>query len=226
MTNTTKDNIEETKALLKSKQSWITYVCWAILVFALVSGIWTQSWNLVFLSAVVFGLTLIPFIFSSWSDITIPSGFMGAIVAFFVATVFLGEVGDFYEKYWWWDTVLHTGSAIGFALIGMLIVLFLLRGNRIAAPPFFLALMAFSFAMAMGGLWEIYEYAMDQWFGLNMQKDGLDDTMQDLIVDAGGAFIGALAGWLYLRTSGGSFLGATLDSFVKKNPHLFDGGKG
>ena len=26
------------------------------------------------------------------------------------ASMFLGEVGDAYERFWWWDAVLHTGS--------------------------------------------------------------------------------------------------------------------
>ena len=31
--------------------------------------------------------------------------------------------------------------------------------------------------MMIGAVWEIFEYGMDQTFGLNMQKSGLDDTM-------------------------------------------------
>jgi hypothetical protein len=40
---------------------------------------------------------------------------------------------------------------------------------------------------------------MDNTFGFNMQKSGLRDTMWDLIVDTGGAFISAFSGYLYLR---------------------------
>ena len=37
------------------------------------------------------------------------------------------------------------------------------------------------FAITIGALWEVFEFGMDQLFGLNMQKSGLLDTMGDLI---------------------------------------------
>ncbi len=47
--------------------------------------------------------------------------------------------------------------------------------------------MAFSFAVSIGTLWEVFEFGMDILFGLSMQKSGVIDTMDDLIVDAIGA---------------------------------------
>jgi len=215
-------SIGETIALARERQSWLTYVCWGLLLLAFGSSLWSQNWNGLFLAVVVFALTLLPFAFSSWTDIRIPSGFLSAVVAFIVATIFFGEVGDFYERFSWWDTVLHTGSAIGFSLIGMLIVVFLLRGDRVGSSPILLGLMAFSFAAAIGGLWEIFEYAMDQIFGLNMQKDGLHDTMQDLIVDMIGALIGAVAGVTWITKGDNGILSGTINDFVESNPQVFD----
>ena len=63
---------------------------------------------------------------------------------------------------------------------------------------------------------------MDQIFGLNMQKSGLHDTMSDLIVDSIGALIGAVAGYIYLKRGGTSFLPLTIDKFVRDNPHVFE----
>ena len=46
---------------------------------------------------------------------------------------------------------------------------------------------AFTFALALGNVWEIFEFGMDRLFGLTMQKpmagdpSGLTDTMWDLI---------------------------------------------
>jgi hypothetical protein len=40
---------------------------------------------------------------------------------------------------------------------------------------------------------------MDSLFGLNMQKSGLRDTMWDLIVDALGALVVSILGYLYLK---------------------------
>lgn len=89
--------------------------------------------------------------------------------------------------------------------------------------PRFVALFAFMFAVGMGALWEIFEFAMDQLFGMNMQKSGLIDTMWDLIVDTAGALVIALLGWVYLRTSGSdSFLERWIVGFIDANPRLFD----
>jgi len=88
--------------------------------------------------------------------------------------------------------------------------------------PRFLALFAFMFAMGMGALWEIFEFAMDQAFGLNMQKSGLVDTMWDLIVEACGALLITIMGWGYMHAkSRESFLEKWIQAFVRANPRLF-----
>ena len=217
----TNKKISQTVKLLRQRQYIITYIIWAWLVFAFISGLAAQNWNMVFLSSVVFSLTLLPFIFQSWSKIQIPNGFVASIIVFIMSTIYLGEIGGFYERFWWWDLVLHTGSAIGFSMIGMVIVLFLLRGDRLAAPPVMLAIMAFSFAVALGAMWEIFEYGMDKIIRTNMQRDGLVDTMEDLIVDVVGAAIGSVSGYFYLRSKGRFFLSTTIESFVVKNPQFF-----
>ncbi len=77
--------------------------------------------------------------------------------------------------------------------------------------PFFTALFAFSFAVTIGSLWEIYEFAFDGFLGLNMQKfmledgtvltghEALSDTMKDIIVDMGGALVASVAGYFAVR---------------------------
>ena len=67
-----------------------------------------------------------------------------------------------------------------------------------------------------------FEFAMDQLFGMNMQKSGLVDTMWDLIVDGFGALIISIAGWGFLKKrSNESFLEDWINSFIEKNPRLF-----
>lgn len=105
----------------------------------------------------------------------------------------MGEAFDFYEKVWWWDIALHGSSSIGFGLIGFVFVLMMFEGDRFAAPPWAMCLMAFGLAVTVGTSWEIFEFTADRWFGLNMQKSGLEDTMGDLIVNVFGA---CLAAWL------------------------------
>ncbi|NLC76313.1 MAG: hypothetical protein GX750_01650, partial [Clostridia bacterium] len=59
----------------------------------------------------------------------------------------------------------------------------------------FVSFFSFCFAVAMGAVWEIYEYFMDQVFGFNMQRGSLDDTMTDLILDTVGAALFAVLGY-------------------------------
>lgn len=117
---------------------------------------------------------------------------------FLYCAIYLGEVRSFYYLIPQWDTVLHAFSGAMLGALGFILVSVLNRTERIRVQlsPFFVSLFAFCFALAMGALWEIYEFSMDGLFSLNMQKfalaDGtlligrgaLTDTMQDLITDA------------------------------------------
>ena len=220
-----RDKLNHTKELVQGRHSIVTYLSWALLAGTAAFSLYTQNWDTAFLSAVVFILTLIPFLFQSFSKFRLPRGLVGAIVFFMVATILLGEVGNFYERFWWWDAALHAFSAIGISIMGMLIVLFLIRGDRIRThPAFMLVLMAFSFAVSIGAIWEIFEFGMDQIMGTNMQKSGLVDTMYDLIVDVVGAAIGASAGYIYLKAKGhgSGILSNTIEEAVEQNPEHFN----
>ena len=77
--------------------------------------------------------------------------------------------------------------------------------------PFFVSLFAFCFALAIGAVWEIYEFSLDGLMGFNMQKhtlaDGtplvghaaLSDTMKDIIIDALGALAASIIGYVSLK---------------------------
>jgi uncharacterized membrane protein YjdF len=89
------------------------------------------------------------------------------------------------------------------------------------------AFFAFCFALAVGALWEIFEFAMDGLLGMNMQKpflgdpSGLADTMWDLIVDALGAMAIALSGSLYMKRSRASPIERWTRQFVAGNARMF-----
>jgi hypothetical protein len=184
---------------LIERQHPLTYVVWCLLALDAAFGVLDQRWSLVFVALTTLGLTMLPILGQTWTGVRLPAGFIAAVTVFITATVFLGEAYDFYEQIWWWDIAMHSGSAVGFGMVGTVLVVVLVRGDKLAIAPGLGALLAYCFAIAMGVMWEIFEYAMDQTFGLNMQKSGLHDTMGDLIVDAIGAGIGATAGYYYLR---------------------------
>ena len=204
-----------------SKQALIVRLIWITLVAAFVVALFTARWSVAFVSLATLGLSMAPAFLAERLSLKLPVSFVALIVMFVFATLFLGEVLDFYERYWWWDIALHGASAVTFGMIGFLFVFFLFEGDRFAAPPLALALISFCFAVTIGTLWEIFEFGMDQMFGLNMQKSGLLDTMGDLIVDVLGGLVGAGIGYLYLRGSGANGPGQLIDQFVRANRRLF-----
>jgi len=141
-------------------------------------------------------------------------GFMHIVfVVFLYAAIYLGEVRSFYYNVPHWDTVLHTFSGAMIGALGFSVVKLLNDSEKVKInlSPVFVAIFAFSFALAIGALWEIYEFSFDKFLGLNMQKfayeDGtpmtgrmaLADTMKDLIVDALGALATSIIGYISLK---------------------------
>jgi hypothetical protein len=188
------------------------------LIVAAAWGLYLGDWINVFMSLATLGLMAFSIHLSTKMDFYFPRSFITVAVIFIYATLFLGEIANFYEKYWWWDVLLHMGSAVGFGLVGFTLLILLFRSKRITASPILLCLFGFSFAVALGALWEIWEFALDQLFDLNTQKSGLMDTMWDLIINAIGGLISAVAGYFYLvRPEPNNALTAMIDEMVDEN---------
>lgn len=197
------------------------YVIWAVLIGEALRGLVAGAYSVTFIAVGTIILTLAPLVSQRLLKVSLPSSFIVAIAAFLLGTLVLGEARDFYTLYWWWDLVLHAGSAMGFGLIGVILMLILVKGDKLSAAPITVSVFAFSFAVMIGVLWEIFEFWMDQSFGLNMQKSGLVDTMWDLIINCLGAGVGALAGWLYLSGHTRAPLAGWIGDFVRRNRRFF-----
>ena len=187
-----------------------------LLVAEALIAAWRGVLPALFVTLAALALTALPGLVANRVGLRLPPSFLAAIALFILATLYLGEVQDFYDRFWWWDLALHFGSAMGFGILGFLLVFMLFQGDRYAAPPWAVGVLSFCLAMTVGALWEIFEYAMDTLFGFNMMKSGLRDTMGDLIVDAVGAALAALAGVVYLLDRAGR-LGAPFDVFIETN---------
>jgi hypothetical protein len=169
------------------------------LVAAFTIAVVEADWTTAFVSAAAFAATLLPWYLARSYHLRVPVGFEFIVVLFIYATLFLGEVHGFYTRFWWWDMALHAGAGMAFGFIGFLILYSFYRDGRFQAPSSLIAVLSFSAALAIGAIWEIFEFAMDVLFGLNMQRSSLLDTMRDLIVDTIGACVAAVSGYVYLR---------------------------
>lgn len=194
-------------------------------IIALLGMVWAISeaeYVKAILIAIVTLVALSPASISRRYNINLPPEFEIIAVLFLYASLFLGEFGDFYNRYWWWDSVLHTGSGFLLGVVAFILVFTLNQSPRahLDLSPFFQALFAFSFAVAAGAVWEIFEFTMDSLFGMNMQKSGLVDTMFDLIVDTIGALVVSIMGYAYLKHGRRSFLNDWIERFLRKNPQF------
>ena len=161
--------------------------------------------------------------------VQIPAEFEMLALVFVFASLFLGEVRGYYDRFWWWDIALHTTSGLLLGIFGFLLVYVLNQHERVELhmKAHFVALFAFLFAVAVGAIWEIFEFTMDKSLGFDMQKpmlgdgSGLTDTMFDLIVDTLGALIISLLGWWYMRHERQGFMLQWIRKFVESNPRLF-----
>ncbi len=157
-------------------------------------------------------MTLPSIVAKKWS-IPIPNSIYVLYYVFLYCAVFLGEVLSFYYRVPHWDTLLHTFSGGALASLGLILVMNLndMAHSHVRLSPFFIALFAFCFALALGAIWEIYEFTIDSVMGLNMQKyltdegvplvgrEALLDTMKDIVSDAGAALVVVVAGYVSLK---------------------------
>ena len=192
------------------------------MVAASIRFIIEQQYLLAFTTIAIMLLTLLPALLQRNYRLTIPIEFELFFVLFIYASLFLGEIHAYYTTFWWWDSFLHTFSAVLLGAIGFTLV-YILNDNpkvQLKMRPGFIALFALCFALSVGVVWEIFEFAMDSFFSLNMQKSGLVDTMWDLIVDFVGASFAAILGYVSLKYKKALFMERAINKFVHKNPHI------
>ena len=180
---------------------WIHTVLRLFIIGAAVIAIFNNDWASLMLAILIFILTFLPSLVSRTIDLHYPSAFEVFGVLFIYASLYLGEIHKFYTKFWWWDVVLHMTASLAFGAVGFSLVYVLNASKKRAVKlsPFFISMFAFTFAISLGVLWEVIEFALDAFLGLNMQKSGLRDTMGDLMVDSLGAFLISGLGYGYVK---------------------------
>ena len=195
---------------------------WGVLLYQ-------QLWLSLFLVSLIILALFAPVVFKNRLSIDLPAEFHLTAVLFIFASFYLGEVQDFYQRIWWWDMALHISAGFLMGIVGFLLVYILNESERVELQMTtgFIALFAFTFAITIGTLWEVFEFLMDQAAGTNMQKQmfgdpsGLTDTMWDIIVNSFGALFISSIGYLYLKGNKGFFLRKWIRKFIKRNPRLF-----
>ena len=220
-------------------EPYMRYFFILISLAAFIYNFYHAQWEVMLSAALTLFLFLLPTIFSKRTRIHIPAIFQIIILLFIFASMYLGEIHNFFYRIHWWDSMLHSISAIILGYIGFLLIYALNKDKNIhiKLSPFFIALFTFCFALAVGVIWEIFEFGADAIFGYIMQKArnleevygyfdtrlGVLDTMRDFIVNTIGALIVSVIGYYYSKKKlvKDNAFWMLKDQFIEENPELF-----
>ena len=207
----------------QASESWIDRVELAIalalqigIFVVTISALFERQWLGGFAGSIVLLLTFSPAIIERRLRLALPVEFTLVTCVILYASFALGEARDFYEKIWWWDLAIHGLSGLMMGIIGFLIIYVFYMTNRIRIAAGWIATITFAMAVCVGTIWEVFEFLMDEFLGLNMQKSGLIDTMTDLMINATGAALAALLGYFYVRDRDSLYARRVLRAWEKR----------
>lgn len=166
-----------------------------ILIVTAIDSIATRQWKNLTLSFLAIVCLMLPFIITRIANnknILLPSSFQSISLVFVFFAQYLGEIQKFYLIFWWWDLLLH----VIFGSFAVITALYSIKGTirkeqKTSEQRFtlFTIIFAFCFSIALGTLWEVFEFTGDYLFKANMVKGGLEDTATDLLAKILAAFI-------------------------------------
>ena len=173
----------------ESKSTFAVYVVLRLIVIA-VAVLQFMNGNYANAALCVFTLVLflIPAFVESNFGVRVPSTLEIIVLLFIFAAEILGELGDFYVKFTFWDTMLHTLNGFLAAAVGLSLIDLLNRSERfdLHLSPFFVALVSFCFSMTIGVLWEFFEFGMDRILLTDMQKDTVVNVISSVALNPDG----------------------------------------
>lgn len=163
--------------------------------------------------------SLIPGFIEKRGNLEIPDFMEIIFIIMCVCHFVLGEMMDFFIKYSWWDSMLHTFSGSMIAILGFSLINSINNYNKnMNIPAILVAIFAVCFSVTLGVLWEIIEFIVDGLTKSNMQRymhnithdpflgrKALMDTMKDLILDTVGACVVAVIGYLDIKHKNSAF---------------------
>ena len=95
-----------------------------------------------------------------------------ALFVFSLLYLLASMAGRVYKLYYLvahWDKLLHLCGGVVFALLGSYLPVVINR--KYENDRLLRVLVALMFSISVSALWEFYEFGMDRWFGMDMQRD-------------------------------------------------------
>lgn len=137
----------------------------------------------------------VPFLLEAGRRLRVPPITKTVMFVFIFCGMFLGSVNELYYRFFWWDSTLHflSGPAAGLAAYSIVLASRRRPDGSAGISHAVSLLLIFCFIMTIGAVWEIVEYALDTFLGMNMQRNadggGLLDTMTDILFNTLGAAV-------------------------------------
>ena len=174
---------------LKMNRTKFQMVLSILVTLSIVRQFFLGNYHNMFLGILTLVLFMVPQFLDKKLSVTIPAGLETVILIFIFSAEILGEINAFYVKIPIWDTILHTTNGFLMAAIGFALIDLFNRSDKfsIKMSPYFVAFFAFCFSMTVGVLWEFFEFSMDWFFGLDMQKDWIVSTISSVKLNPTGA---------------------------------------
>lgn len=172
--------------IAEHKSSFVVYMVLRILVILImILQILNRNFEDVFYCVLTLILLLVPSFLQMELKIELPTPLEIIILLFIFAAEIMGEIGSYYTKFPYWDTMLHTmngflAAAIGFSLVD---ILNRHKSDKFHLSPLYLAIVAFCFSMTIGVMWEFFECGMDLFFGMDTQKDTIVHSISSEMLD-------------------------------------------
>ena len=190
-TNTKCDKSEKREKHCEILKTAVYVAVRAVTAAVLVYSLSRRQWENAGTCVMTLALLMIPSFLERRLKIGLP-GVMESLMIFFVfAANILGEISAFYQKLPLLDTSLHAVNGFICAGVGFGLIDILNRSTRVklSLSPLFVVLFSFCFSMTAGTVWEFFEFAMDSFFGRDMQKDAVVYSIHSHLISGSGGTV-------------------------------------
>lgn len=168
--------------LKKDRPLYINIIFMVVLLITFLYDFMFRSNENVF-RIVLVGVTVwIMYFFHKKSFLRKSSITFNCMFIFIIAAMYFGNILNVYSLIPSYDKILHLISGVIIALIGFIFFLYLSNGRvKGDFKPMTGIWFSIIFAIAVAGVWEIWEFTTDQLLGFASQNNSLIDTMLDII---------------------------------------------
>lgn len=187
------------------------YYILAVQIFILASALYNvfkRNFKIIIPAIITFILTFLLSALDRYFGIKVDELGSALYITIILMANYLGSGFKYYDKYVWWDRVLHLFSGISFVSFGVGISDEIMTSTKLG-----ILLFSFSFSVAVHSIWEASEYISDRLFHTDHQRwqkrnkthnhlsnkaiqpAGLVDTMNDMLLGIIGAIGACIFYW-------------------------------